>query len=61
MTKADEKRAPVSEEDDGEFLAAHRVKSEQQCCIKPDQPARVIADKRNPSIDAVGALKGVRN
>jgi hypothetical protein len=53
MKKSDEKIPPVSEEDDAEFLAAHRV--------RPDQQRRVSADKRNPSIDAVGALKGVRN
>jgi hypothetical protein len=52
MKKSDEKIPPVSEEDDAEFLAAHRVKS--------DQP-RVSTDKRNASLDVVGALKGVRN
>jgi hypothetical protein len=53
MKKSDEKKAPVSDEDDAEFLAAHRVKV----------PSRSVSvtDKRNPSIDAVGALKGVRN
>ena len=53
MKQPDEKIPPVSEEDDAEFLAAHRVKSGQQ--------RRPSADKRNASIDAVGALKGVRN
>jgi hypothetical protein len=51
--KSDEKKAPVSEEDDGEFLAAHRV--------KPPSLRVSVTEKRNASIDAVGALKGVRN
>jgi hypothetical protein len=53
MRKADEKKAAVNEEDDGEFLlAAHRVKPGRR---------RVSADERNASIDATGALWGVRN
>jgi hypothetical protein len=54
MKKADDKKAPVSEEDGDEFLAAHRV--------RPGQRRRVIADeKRNESINTTGALWGVRN
>jgi hypothetical protein len=53
MKKADEKKAPVSDEDDAEFLAAHRV--------KPHSLRVSVTDKRNASIDATGALWGVRN
>jgi hypothetical protein len=53
MTKPDEKKPDVNEEDGGEFLAAHRV--------KPPSLRVSVTDKRNPSIDATGALWGVRN
>ena len=55
MRNADEKKADglANEEDDGEFLAAHRVRPGRR---------RVSADERKESsINTTGALWGVRN